>query len=387
MSLPETMKAIVNMAQGDNLVCGVHEVPTPTLSDPNDLIIKMEASPLNPADFARVAQVGHLAKMQQKAVQAGSAPGSVMVEMPEQAKSRFSAEAQVLGNEGCGTVVAAGDSAAAQALIGKRVALYSGKSFSQYVKSTLGSNPMFTVLPADIGPLEGASVCVNPMTAVAFVHTMQEEGHKALVHTAAASQLGQMLVKYCKGLGVPLVNIVRKPEQVAILRELGAEHVVNTSAETYKADLLAAVKATGATLGFDATGGGRLAGDILAAIDQALRETEGVEVHPAYGPTPFRQVYRYGGLDQSDTALPMGLSVGNWAYGGWLMSLCFKKYGGADAIKKAMGIVANDLKDTFSTTYGKRFALDEFAANPEQYLENLKAETGAKVLLLPNGVI
>lgn len=292
----------------------------------------------------------------------------------------------VVGNEGCGTVVAAGGSAEAQALMGRRVALTSGTSWAQYAKYTLGSNPManFAVLPDDVAPLEGASVFVNPLTVVGFIHTMRVEGHEAIVHTAAGSQLGRMLVKYCKKLSIPLVNIVRSEQAASDLKALGAEYVVSSSAETYKADLLAAVKATGATLGFDATGGGDLACDILTAFEKALRENKDVEVHPAYGPAKFRQVYRYGGLNPIETKMPMSLGVGNWAYGGWLMPFHFQKHGPA-RLKKAIEIVVNDLKETFSTSYDKQLTLEEFAASPEQYLSALQSKTNQKFLVVPNG--
>jgi len=244
---------------------------------------------------------------------------------------------------------------------------------------------MFAVLPDGVAVDEGAaSLFVNPLTVVGFVHTMREEGHKAIVHTAAASQLGRMLVRHCKEEGVPLVNIVRKEEGVATLKALGAEYVVNSSAPTFKEDLLAAVKATGATLAFDATGGGTMAQDILAAFDKSLRELYPETVQGWYGPPQQRTVYKYGGLDTSNSQFSPSVGVGNWTWGGWLMPFHYAKY---PPEHRAAGIakVVAGLKTTFATAYGTKLSLEDMAKSPEQYLATLQSQTDLKFLVLPNG--
>lgn len=266
--IPPMMKAVVNKLSGSNVVYGVAEVPTPTISGDKDLIIKMIASPINPSDLG---MVGLVARFGGANVVAGESSSTVAAPIPEAAAGMFAGKTHLpVGTEGTGVVVAAGASPEAQALIGKNVAGTFGGAYAQYAKCQTDTE-MFAVLPDGTGA-EAAALFVNPLTAVGFVHTMREEGHTAMVHTAAASQLGRMLVKLCKEEGIQLVNIVRKEEGVATLKALGAEFVVNSSAPTFKEDLLAAIKATGATIAFDATGGGTLAYDILNSFEQSLRE-------------------------------------------------------------------------------------------------------------------
>lgn len=381
--LPSTMKAVVNKRQGGNLVYGLAEVPTPAVSGDKDLIVKMRAAPINPSDLG---SVGMVAKFGGDKVVAGESPSTVVAPLSEIAVGMFSADGDTkpTGSEGVGVVVAAGASSEAQALIGKTVSFCSGACYAQYAKTSIG-NPMMTVLPDDVAGAEGAaSLFVNPLTVVGFVHTMREEGHKAIVHTAAASQLGRMLVKHCKEENVPLVNIVRKEEGVATLKALGAEFVVNSSAPTFKEDLVAAVKATGATIAFDATGGGTLAMDILAAFDKSLRELYPDTVQGWYGPPQKRSVYKYGGLDTSNSEFLPSVGVGNWTWGGWLMPFHYAKFPPehrAAGIAKAVA----GLKTTFSTAYGTRLSLEDMAKSPEQYFATLASQTDLKFLVLPNG--
>lgn len=379
--VPCTMKAVVNKRQGGNLVYGLAEVPTPAVTGDKDLIVKMEASPLNPSDLA---SVGLVARFGGGKVNAGESPSTVVAPLPEAAAGMFKQDdVKFLGGEGAGVVVAAGASAEAQALVGKRVAILSGACYAQYAKTTVDA-AMFAVLPDDVTGAEGASLFVNPMTAVGFVHTMKEEGHKAIVHTAAASQLGRMLVKLCQEEGVPLVNIVRKEEGVTALRAIGAEFVVNSSAPSFKEDLLAAIKATGATLAFDATGGGTLAMDILTAFDQSLRELYPETVQGWYGPPQKRSVYKYGGLDTNKSEFLPSIGVGNWTWGGWLMPFHYAKYPPehrAAAISKAVA----GLKTTFSSSFGTKLSLEDMAKSPEGYLATLQSQTDKKFLVVQNG--
>ena len=123
-----------------------------------------------------------------------------------------------------------------------------------------------------------------------MVETMNREGFKALIHTAAASNLGQMLQKICLNDGVALVNIVRKPEQTELLRSVGATYVCDSSQDTFIADLTAAIAETGAYLAFDATGGGELANQILIAMEAAANQTA-------------TEYSRYGSTQKSKTGL------------------------------------------------------------------------------------
>lgn len=375
------MKAVINKRSGSNLVYGLADVPTPTVSGDKDLIVKVTASPINPSDLGSVAMVARFGGAN---VLAGETPSTVVAPLPDGAAGLFAADgdAKPVGQEGCGVVVAAGASPEAQALLGKSVAFCAPGCYAQYAKTTSASD-MFTVLPDGTGA-EAASLFVNPMTVVGFVHTMREEGHKAIVHTAAASQVGRMLVKHCKEEGIQLVNIVRKDEQETTLKALGAEFVVNSSAPTFKQDLLAAVKATNATIAFDATGGGTLAMDILAAFEQSLRELYPDTVQGWYGPPQKRAVYKYGGLDKNNSEFLPSVGVGNWTWGGWLMPFHYAKFAPehrAAGVKKAVA----GLKTTFSTSYGDRLSLEDLAKSPEQYMATLVSQTDKKFLVLPNG--
>jgi len=205
----------------------------------------------------------------------------------------------------------------------------------------------------------------------------------SLAKPTVVRRLGRMLLKYCKLEGVPLVNIVRSETAAAELKELGADHVVVSSADSYKKDLVTAIVATKATLGFDATGGGSLAAEIISAMEEALK-INGEKPHPAYGCSTHKQVYRYGGLQKGNTELPMGLGMA-WGVGGWLMPFHFAKRGNeyrAASIAKAV----DGLTSTFSTNYGKRVSLDEMCTGPADYLATLESKTGQKFLVCPNGV-
>jgi len=379
-AIPATMKAVVNKPIGGNLVYGLAEVPTPTISGDKDLIIKMIASPINPSDLG---SLGMVARFGRDAVVAGETPSTVSAPLPEAAAGMFAGKTHLaVGSEGTGVVVAAGASPEAQALIGKNVAGTFGGCYAQYAKATTDLD-MFSVVPDGTG-VEGASLFVNPLTVVGFVHTMREEGHKAIVHTAAASNVGRMLVKHCKEEGIQLVNIVRKEEGVTALKALGAEFVVNSSAPTFKEDLLAAVFATGATIAFDATGGGTLAMDILNAFEQSLRQLYPDTVQGWYGPPQNRAVYKYGGLDKSNSEFLPSVGVGNWTWGGWLMPFHYMKFPASHRQEGIAKAVAG-MTTTFSTNFGARLSLEDLAESPEKYKATLASTTDEKFLVMPNG--
>jgi len=281
-----------------------------------------------------------------------------------------------VGNEGAGVVVAAGSAPGAQALIGKTVSVIGGAMYAQY--RTLHSSAV-QPLPEGTTPVDGASWFVNPMTALGMIETMRSEGHTALVHTAAASNLGQMLQKACLKDGVTLVNIVRKPEQAELLRKLGAKHIVDSSSPKFMEELIEALAASSATIAFDAIGGGKLAGQILTAMEAAANRK--AENYSRYGSTTYKQVYIYGGLDRSPTVLNRSFGM-TWGLGGWLLSPFLQK-AGAETAQRLRERVAAELKTTFASHYAKQISLRE-ALRPEAIAEYGKQATGSKYLILPN---
>ena len=281
-----------------------------------------------------------------------------------------------VGNEGAGVVVATGDSDAAQALAGKTVGAIGGAMYSQYrVIKVVQCLP----LPDGTTPAEGASCFVNPLTALGMVETMRMEGHTALVHTAAASNLGQMLNKLCIAEGVDLVNVVRRPEQEELLRKIGAKHVVSSSASTFMQDLIAALTTTGATLAFDATGGGKLAGQILTCMEAAL--TANVQGFDRYGSSTHKQVYLYGGLDRSPTTILRNFGMA-WGIGGWLLTPVLQKVGFARG-QELRDRVAAEIKTTFASSFTKEVSLAE-VLQLDAIAAYGKQATGEKYLINPN---
>lgn len=284
-------------------------------------------------------------------------------------------QALPVGNEGAGTVVAAGESAAAQALLGKTVGIAGGAMYSQYrVVKAVGC----LVLPEGATAKDGASSFVNPLTALGMVETMRREGHSGLVHTAAASNLGQMLAKICLADGVPLVNIVRKAEQEEILRNLGATYVCNSAAPTFEQDLVDALKATSATLAFDAIGGGTLASRILNGMERAANAT--ATQYSRYGSSVHKQVYIYGSLDTSPTVLTRSFGMA-WGVGGWLLTP-FLAGAGTEVIGRLRARVAAELTTTFASTYTQEVSLAGLL-KPKAFNSYLKKATGEKFLVTP----
>jgi NADPH2:quinone reductase len=281
-----------------------------------------------------------------------------------------------VGNEGAGIVVDAGSEEAAQALMGKTVAIRGGAMYSQYRAIEA---EQCLVLPEGTTPAEGASCFVNPLSALGMVETMRLEGHTALVHTAAASNLGQMLQKICSADGVDLVNIVRKPEQVELLKSIGARYVCDSSEPAFMNDLIATLDETGATLAFDATGGGRLAGQILTCMEAAATQT--VAEYSRYGSTTHKQVYIYGGLDRSPTEFNRNFGVA-WGIGGWLLTPFLEKIG-PEAAEKLRQRVAAEVKTTFASSYAKEVSLTE-ALELDNIAVYSKRATGEKYLINPN---
>jgi NADPH:quinone reductase len=281
-----------------------------------------------------------------------------------------------VGNEGAGTVVKAGGAAAAQALLGKRVAMIGGAMYAQY-RAVPASQCL--VLPPDASAADGASCFVNPLTALGMVETMRREGHTALLHTAAASNLGQMLNRICLKDSIALVNVVRKPEQATLLREQGARHVCVTASHTFLDELTDALAATGATIAFDAIGGGKLAGQILAGMEAAINRH--AKAYSRYGSAVHKQVYLYGMLDPSPTEFNRSFGMA-WGMGGWLLFPFLEKLGPA-AAQALRERVAAELKTTFASHYTRTVSLAE-ALTPEAIAVYGQRSTGAKFLIDPS---
>jgi NADPH:quinone reductase-like Zn-dependent oxidoreductase len=280
-----------------------------------------------------------------------------------------------VGNEGAGVVIAAGSDPAAQGLMGKTVAILGGAMYAQYRMLKAAD---VLPLPADATAADGASCFVNPLTALGMVETMRLEGHTALVHTAAASNLGQMLNRICLKDGVGLVNIVRSREQAHILTDIGATQVVDSTSPTFMEDLTKALVETGATLAFDAIGGGKLAGQILTAMEAAA--VQRMTTYSRYGSTTYKQVYIYGGLDTGPTVLNRAFGM-SWGLGGWLLTPFLMKIGAAEG-QKLRQRVADELKTTFASHYTKEISLAE-ALDPAVIAAYNKRATGEKYLINP----
>jgi len=350
-------------------------VPTPQ-PNADEVVVRVEASPLNPSDIGLLFGAADIAT----ATLSGSATQPVVTMLIPQAAMKGMAgrlgQSMPVGNEGAGVVVAAGESAAAQALLGKTVAVLGGAMYSQY---RCVKEDQCLVLPEGTPPADGASCFVNPLTALGMVETMKREGHKALVHTAAASNLGQMLGRICMKDGIGLVNVVRKPEQAALLKSQGAAHVCDTSSPSFMEDLTQALVATGATIAFDATGGGKLAGQILSCMEAALSRT--ATEYSRYGSTTHKQVYIYGGLDTGPTEFNRNFGMA-WGMGGWLLFPFLRRIGphAAQALRQR---VVSELKTTFASHYATEISLVQ-ALQPAEIAVYGKRATGTKYLVNPN---
>ncbi|WP_439468778.1 zinc-binding dehydrogenase [Blastomonas fulva] len=375
MTLPQSYLQMISTVSAEGeLTMELVEKPMPELGD-DEVLIRVEATPINPSDqgvmfgWASMAQAASSGTGAHTRLTAPVSPQGMGV-----MKARVGQQLPV-GNEGAGTVVAAGSGDYAQSLMGKVVAVMGGGMYAQYRKA-----PAMMCLPLKDGhsARDGASCFVNPLTALSMVETMRMEGHTALVHTAAASNLGQMLNRICAADGVELVNIVRKPEQAQLLRDMGAKHIVDSSSESFKADLVDAIHATGATLAFDATGGGELASNILAAMEAAAARTPGA--YSIYGSVKHKQVYLYGGLDTSPTVLNRAYGMA-WGVGGWLLPNFLAKAGG-DVAMRLRARVADELKTTFASHYTDELSLEQ-ALQADVVAHYYAKTTGEKFLICP----
>lgn len=348
------------------------EMPQP---DADEVVVRIEAAPLNPSDFGVMFSAADMST----AVQSGTEQNPIVTAnvpakfMPA-LKTRVNKDTPV-GNEGAGTVVAAGSSPAAQALMGKMVAVIGGGTYRQYhcinVKSCLELKEGTTAK-------EGASSFVNPLTALAMVETMRAEGHKAIIHAAAASSLGQMLNRICMADGIDLINIVRKEEQEKLLRDMGAKYVVNSSSDTFIADLTAAIVETGATISFDPIGGGQLSSDILNCMEAAI--TADVEEYNVYGSSTFKQAYIYGALNRGPITLNRNFGFA-WGVNGFLLFNALAKLG-TKTVMSMRKRVAEEITTTFASSYTHEVTLQE-ALQLQSIAAYGKQATGEKYLIKP----
>ena len=350
------------------------EVTDTEFADPtgNQVLVKMEAAPINPSDLAILTSTADLEN-------AEYSPGKFVADMPEPFYSAQQGRHGLrlpVGNEGAGTVIAAGDQEAAQALIGQRVACVPGNAYSQYCLADAGM-----CLPlGDISSEDGASAFVNPMTALGFVETARMEGQAAIIHTAAASNLGQMLVKICQEDDIPLVNIVRKAEHVDLLAGLGATHIVNSSDDDFMDQLRAAIDATDAYFGFDPIGGGNAVDSCFRAMEQVAASK--MSEYSRYGSDQAKKMYIYGRLDFGPTILTPAYGFG-WTLSGWLLTP-FLANAGLETMIRMRQRVLDGLTSTFASAYKSKVTLEEMLTR-EAALDYRAMKTGEKYLVTPHG--
>jgi NADPH:quinone reductase-like Zn-dependent oxidoreductase len=373
MTSSQQLRSLITPQGELQLSLATVELPAP---GPDEVLVRIEAAPLNPSDMgllfggADMTQAGAGGTADAPVVTAKLSP-PIMAAMAGRV-----GESMPVGNEGGGVVVAAGSSAAAQALLNRTVGVLGGAMYSQYRVLHVSQ---CLALPEGTTPAEGAACFVNPLTALGMTETMKLEGHKALVHTAAASNLGQMLVKLCKADGIPLVNVVRRPEHVTLLKGIGAQYVCDSSSPNFQEELTDAMEATGATIAFDAIGGGRQAGQILSAMETAA--VRSMKEFSRYGSTTYKQVYIYGGLDRGPTEFNRAFGMA-WGIGGWLLTPFLQKIGPTEA-QKLRERVANEVQTTFASHYTKTVSLKE-ALDLKNILVYAKQATGEKYLITPN---
>ena len=373
--LPATNRTMLTEVKPEGVLeLYLADLPMPTPKD-HEVVVKVQATPINPSDLGLM--VGAADVTSARAIERAGLPGIAM-NVPE-AGMRFMAgrigQALPIGNEGCGVVVAAGAAPEAQALIGKTVALIGGEIYAQY--RCLAAQ-MCMPLPDGTAPEDGASCFVNPLTSLGFVETMKLEGYKAIVHAAAASNLGQMLVKICKADGIPLINIVRSQAQVDLLKGIGAEIVLNSNDDDFVEKLTAAITETEAFLGFDPIGGGKLSGQMLGAMEAAA--VRRMSTYSRYGSDQMKQVYIYGALDVGPTILNRNFGL-TWSLSGWLLTPFMAK-AGPEIVGRMRARVAAELTTTFKSHYSHEVSLEQAVDVATMQAYNAK-KTGEKYLIRP----
>lgn len=369
--VPKQMRQLRSLVTADGeLQLSIEMVPTP-VPGPGEVLVRIEAAPINPSDLGLLIATADVSK----ATRDGAI---VTAPVPPATMSGLTArigESMPVGNEGCGIVVAAGDTPDAQALLGHMVSLVGGATYAEY----RAVSTMFLMdLPDGTTPEQGASCFVNPLTALAMVETMRMEGHTAIVHTAAASNLGQMLNRICIADGVPLVNVVRRPEQATILREQGATIICDTSQATFAQDLTAALVQTNATIVFDAIGGGKLVSQILGCMETAANAN--ATEYSRYGSSVHKQAYIYGSLDRGPTELIRNFGF-SWTISGFLLTPFLQK-AGLEVMLRLRQRVIDELTTTFASHYTDNVSLAD-AIDPDTVRKYARQATGEKFLIRP----
>ncbi|GGY46190.1 zinc-binding dehydrogenase [Parvularcula lutaonensis] len=373
--VPAQMRRITTEAKKDGTIeLKLETVPTPK-PGPGQLLVRVEAAPINPSDLALLLGVADPA---QAKVSGTDEEPVVTIPLPEMAVRMMAGrlgKPMPCGNEGAGTVVAAG-SPEGEGLIGKLVAGAGGEMFAEYC---LVPQALAMPLGEGVTAREGASSFVNPMTSLAMTEVMKRDGSKALVHTAAASNLGQMLQRICKADGIPLINIVRKPEQQKILRDLGADYALNLNDDDFLPQLIEACAETDATVGFDAVGGGDLAGKILTAMEMAQQRK--LTEYSRYGSDTYKHVYIYGRLDLGEVRVPPSVGM-CWGVGGFLLTHFLSSISPEDRMRMAYRVVS-EIKTTFASHYTDEISLRD-VLDPEIMAKYNAKATGTKFLIRPH---
>lgn len=375
MTAPSTnLQMFSTVSESGELRLELKEKPIPAL-EANQVLVRVEATPINPSDQGVMFGWADISAASSSGAGKDTVLTAPVSEQGMRVMKARMGQALVVGNEGAGTVVATGSSEQAKSLEGKVVAVMGGSMYAQY--RVVNADACLPLLDGHTAK-DGASCFVNPLTALSMIETMKMEDHTALVHTAAASNLGQMLVRICQADGVELVNIVRKDEQVALLKDMGAKYVINSSSDNFMAELTDAIHATGATLAFDATGGGTLASNILACMEAAAARTPGA--YSIYGSVKHKQVYLYGNLDTSATVLQRAYGMA-WGVGGWLLPNFLAK-AGMEVASRLRTRVARELKTTFASHYTNEISLAQ-ALDADTVRQYYAKHTGEKFLICP----
>lgn len=372
---PSSALALRSEVSADTVRVYLEEVDVPR-PGPGEVLIRVEAAPINPSDLGLLFAGADLTDT--RAAPSGGRPGIIAPLSPAAARAAGPRQGQALaaGNEGAGTVVATGPDVPGESLLGKVVAVAGGGMYAQY---RVGRAADCLVMPDGVTPIQAASSFVNPLTALGMLETMRAEGHSGLVHTAAASNLGRMLARVCHEDGVALVNVVRSADQEAVLRGLGATHVCDSSRDDFMDRLTDAVAETSATIGFDAIGGGSMASRILTAMERAASAGQAFS---RYGSAVHKQIYIYGGLDRGPTELSRSYGMA-WGVGGWLLTP-FLANAGRSTVERLRDRVRDGITTTFASSYSGQVSLEEMLS-PEAVATYGRQATGGKYLVRPAG--
>jgi len=366
------LRSVLN-SDGQVVVSLVQE-PIPVLK-PEEVLVRVEATPINPSDTGLMLGAADLSRAW---IADGPAGPQLVAPVPAASLPAMQSRRDVstpLGLEGAGTVVAAGSSRAAQSLMGQTVAAIAGGMYARY-RCIPAADCL--VLPEGTTAVQAASCFVNPLTALGMVETARSEGHTAIVQTAAASNLGQILLRVCLADDVPLVNVVRSEQQAQLLREQGARFVCNSSSDDFREQLTDAIAATGATVVLDPIGGAS-GGQVLSCMEAAIKRRPGQAVS-RYGSDVLKQLYVYGSLDPRPIEIPRDVGVA-WAAGGWLL-LRYLKVASQPTLDRLKARVAAEITTTFASRYARSVSLTE-VISPEVLKICARPATGMKLLIEP----